>query len=261
MSKLMLTPQAATDLSAMSERDVRFVRQGLFKLQINPAIGLKLWGYNDLYVYQTITDARIMYRLYSTEIQVLSITSQSTLLNVPAERQRICAVVLAAGHTAYADTMSYSNLVTPFLLAGVDNLILVVGDHADQARLELKHKNVTIVVNSDFDNELSKSLRCGLKMLPVATSAIMLSLGNRPFISSEVVSHLIQAYCAGGSRVVVPVYSQMRGHPVIFDVKLLPELFKVRGNSGGREVIKQYTKELTQVNVGDAGVLKRIWLN
>jgi molybdenum cofactor cytidylyltransferase len=137
----------------------------------------------------------------------------------------------------------------------------VVGDHADQARAELSRKNVTIVVNNDYSEGLSKSLRHGLKMLPSETSAVMLSLGNRPFISREVVSRLIQAYREGDSRVVVPAYSQMRGHPVIFDAMLLPELFRVRGNAGGRDVIKRHVKELVQVDVGDAGVLERTWLN
>ena len=85
---------------------------------------------------------------------------------------------------------------------------------------ELSHKNVTIVVNTDYGEGLSKSLRHGLKMLPSETSAVMLSLGNRPFVSREVVSRLIQAYREGGSRVVVPSYSQMRGHPVIFDASV-----------------------------------------
>jgi molybdenum cofactor cytidylyltransferase len=182
-------------------------------------------------------------------------------LEIVYHRPRISGVVLAAGHTAYADTMPFSNLAETFLSSGVDDLIIVVGDHADQARTELRGKNVTVVVNNDFGEGLSKSLRHGLKMLPSETSAVMLSLGNRPFVSREVVARLIQAYREGSSRVVVPAYSQMRGHPVIFDALLLPELLKVRGNSGGRDVIKHHVKELTQVDVGDAGVLERTWLN
>ena len=261
MNRLMLTPQAASDLSAMAAEEARFVRQSLTRILANPTLGLKLWGHEDLYVYQTIMDTRIMYRLAKAEIQVLGMTPQAAPFEIVNLRQRICGVVLAAGHTAYADTMPFSSLAETFLSAGIDDLILVVGDHAEQARAELCHKNVTIVVNHDFGEGLSKSLRHGLKMIPSETSAVMLSLGNRPFISREVVSRLIQAYRAGGSRVIVPAYSQMRGHPVIFDALLLPELLKVRGNSGGRDVIKHHIKELTQVDVGDAGVLERTWMN
>ena len=261
MHRLMLTPQAAADLCGMSQDEIRMARRSFVKLQANPSLGLKLWGQDELYIYETIMDTRIVYRLVSGEVQVLGITPQSAPLNTACDRRRISGVVLAAGHTAYADTMPFSSLAETFLSAGLDDLIIVVGDHADQARSELGRKNVTVVVNNDFSEGLSKSLRHGLKMLPPETGAVMLSLGNRPFVSREVVSRLIQAYRQGGSRVVVPSYSQMRGHPVIFDAVLLPELLKVRGNAGGRDVIKHHMKELTQIDVGDAGVLERTWLN
>ena len=261
MYKLMLTPQAAADISNISEFEAGFVRKSLEKLQMDPHLGLKLWGQDEMHLYQTLTDARIVYRLSSAEIQVLGVTSQQAPAPVIDTHPHISALVLAAGHTAYADTMPFSSLAETFLSSGVDDLIIVVGDHAEQARAELSRKNVTIVVNNDFSDGLSKSLRGGLKMLQSATSAIMLSLGNRPFVSREVIAALIKAYREGGSKVVVPSYSQMRGHPVIFDAKLLPELLKVRGNAGGRDVIKHHFKELTQVDVADAGVLERTWLN
>jgi molybdenum cofactor cytidylyltransferase len=220
-----------------------------------------LWGQEEIYLYQTVTDARIVYRLAQSDIQILGITSQNVPLEITGAHPHISALVLAAGHTAYADTMPFSTLAETFLSSGVDDLIIVVGDHAEQARTELSRTNVTIVVNNDFGEGLSKSLRHGLKMLQSETTAIMLSLGNRPYVSREVISALIKAYREGGSKVVVPSYSQMRGHPVIFDAQLLPELLKVRGNAGGRDVIKHHVKELIQVDVADAGVLERTWLN
>ncbi len=261
MFKLMLTPQAAADISHIGEFEAEFVRKSFAKLQSSPQIGLKLWGQEDILLYQTMTDARIVYRVSSTEIQILGVTSQRAIAPVMDTHPHISALVLAAGHTAYADTIPFYSLAETFLSSGVDDLIIVVGDHAEQARAELRCKNVTIVVNNDFGEGLSRSLRGGLKMLGAATSAVMLSLGNRPFVSREVIAALIKAYREGGSKVVVPSYSQMRGHPVIFDVLLLPELLKVRGNAGGRDVIKHHFKELTQVDVGDAGVLERTWLN
>ena len=98
-------------------------------------------------------------------------------------------------------------------------------------------------------------------MVPAGTGAVMLSLGNRPFISREVISCLIKTYLESGAGVVLPTYSQMRGHPVIFDARLLPELLKARGNTGGRNVLKHHKKEIAQIDVGDAGVLERTWLN
>jgi len=261
VNRLMVTPRAADDLTGLPGPEAAMVHRALCQLKMNPLLGLKLWGQDELCVYQTLTDTRIVYRVVADEVQLLGINSLAVALPVAEHRARISAVVLAAGHTAYADTMPFSNLADAFLSAGVDDLVLVVGDHADQARRELCHKDVTIVVNSSYEEGLSKSLRYGLRMLSPETQAVMLSLGNRPFITQEVVSRLLKAYREGGSPVVVPTYSQMRGHPVIFDSRLMPELLRVRGNAGGRSVIEHHFKELTQVDVGDAGVLERTWLN
>jgi CTP:molybdopterin cytidylyltransferase MocA len=261
MLKLMLTCRAAADLAAMGKNEERITSQSLYILQSNPMLGLKLWGQDELFMYETLTGACMVYRLTESELQILAISSRATVIEPADDRRRITGVVLAAGRTGYADTMPFSNLADTFLSAGVDDLIIVVGDHAGQARAELRGKNVMVVVNNDYTEGLSKSLRHGLKMVPAGTGAVMLSLGNRPFISREVIARLIQAYRESGSMVVVPSYSQMRGHPVIFDAALLPELLKVRGNAGGRDVIKRHIKELAQINVGDAGVLERTWMN
>lgn len=262
MLKLMLTCRAAADLSLMDRDEEGTTRRSLEMLQANPALGLKLWGQGGLFLYETVTDARIVYRITDSELQVLAISSRTAAApERPDTRARICGVVLAGGQADYAHTMPLANLADTFLSSGVDDLVIVVGDHAEKARSELRGRNVMVVVNSDKTQGLSKSLRCGLKMVPAGTGAVMLSLGNRPFVSREVISRLIQAYRESGSMVVVPSYSQMRGHPVIFSAALLPELLKVRGNAGGRDVIRRHIKELAQINVGDAGVLERTWMN
>jgi len=50
----------------------------------------------------------------------------------------------------------------------------------------------------------------------------------------------------------------MRGHPVIFDTLLIPELLRVRGNIGGRGVLQHHNRELKQVEVEDAGILRSV---
>jgi CTP:molybdopterin cytidylyltransferase MocA len=50
----------------------------------------------------------------------------------------------------------------------------------------------------------------------------------------------------------------MRGHPIIFDNVLIPELLKARGNVGGRKVLQHHNQELKQVEVEDASILERV---
>jgi molybdenum cofactor cytidylyltransferase len=261
MYKVMLTAQAYNDMMALPSSEIDITTQALNYLELNPASGLKLWGQDGLYLRQTISDTRIIYRITGSEIQVLGIKSEAVPLPAQGKRLRIAAVVLAAGHTTYSDTLPLSGIVDSFLSVGVDDLIMVVGDHAEQARHELCHRDITLVVNSDYEEGLSKSLRYGLKMLSPQTRAVMLSLGNRPFITPEIVLRLIRAYKTSKTTLVVPSHSQMRGHPVLFDTCLVPELLRTQGHNGGRSVIEHHNKELTQIDIDDAGILERIWPN
>jgi len=113
-------------------------------------------------------------------------------------------------------------------------------------------------VNPDYEYGLSKSLRCGLKIVSRDAAAVLLTLGNRPFIKPEVVKQLIRTYKSREAPIIVPTYSHMRGHPVMFDTLLIPELLKATGNTGGRSVLRHHNRELKQVEVEDAGILEQL---
>jgi molybdenum cofactor cytidylyltransferase len=257
----MLTTQAYNDLLALAAHELDLIKQTLNQLGTNPAQGLRLWGKEGLYMRQAVNDTRIIYKLAGDEIQVLSIQPEASVVAKPAGRMNLSAVVLAAGHTGYSHTMPLAGVVDSFLAAGVNNLIVVAGDHADVVRHELQHKNVMLVVNSDYSDGLSKSLRYGLKMLHPDTRAVMLSLGNRPYITPEIVLSIIRTYKTSRAPLVVPTHSQMRGHPVLFDTILIPELMKTQGDSGGRTVIERHQNELAQIDIADSSILERIWAN
>jgi molybdenum cofactor cytidylyltransferase len=259
MNRLRLTPQACGDLKALSPLEMRAMRQVLNQLQIDPARGLKLLGPDELSLWRMAGGGGVIYRFTDDEIQVVSLKSESIITG--SRRLHLAAVVLAGGHAAYADTLPFSGVVDSFLDAGIDDLILVVGDHAERARQELQNKEVTLVVNPEYDDCLSRSLRYGLKMLVPGTRAVMLALGNRPYITPEIVRRLIRAFKTNYSPVIVPSHDQMRGHPVLFDTCLLPELLKAHGSMGGRCVIERHAQEMTRIEIADAGVLEKVWVN
>jgi CTP:molybdopterin cytidylyltransferase MocA len=259
MNRLRLTPQACADLKALSPIEMSVMRQVLNQLQIDPARGLKLLGPDELSLWRMAGEGGVVYRFTGGEIQVVSLKSES--ITTAPQHLHLAAVVLAGGHTAYADTLPFCSMVDSFLDAGIDDLILVVGDHAESARQELQHKEVTLVVNPEYDNCLSRSLRYGLKMLAPGTRAVMLSLGNRPYVTSEIVRRLIRAFKTNNSPVIAPSHAQMRGHPVLFDTCLLPELLRAHGSMGGRCVIERHAQEMTRIEIDDASILEKVWAN
>ena len=260
MPRLLLTPQALAEFATLPPAEQIFVRHELGQLASGRASGIRLWGQDELYTLETFSGTRFLYRVIGDELQVLGIDG-SAAVPAPSPRLHLAAVVLAAGHDGYSDTLSLSGLADSFLGAGIDDIIMVVGGHADIARRELKHKDVTLVVNPEYDDCISRSLRYGLRMLSPGTRAVMLSPGNRPFITADIVTRLIRAFKTHTSTVVVPSHAQMRGHPVLFDTRLVPELMRAHGSCGGRAVLAHHGNELTQIDIDDAGVLERVWTN
>lgn len=256
VDEIFLSTQAYSNLISLSPRERLFVSKALHQLETNPELGLKLWGSKDLHLYQTVTDSKVVYKLSGRQVQVLAI--KATPEHPMPSRAKISAVVLAAGRTDYRNTLPISYVTETFLAAGIDDIIVVLGYQAEQAKKDLQNKDVKIIVNPDYEYGLSKSLRYGLRIVSRDTVAILLTLGNRPFIKPEVIDKLITTYKKGSAPIVAPTYHQIRGHPVIFHTSLIPELLKAKGDVGGRKVIQHHRQELIQVEVEDAGILDRI---
>jgi CTP:molybdopterin cytidylyltransferase MocA len=259
-NSLKLTSQAMAELSSLDESDRRCFQRLLEQLASGSTSGLRLWGHEEVFSAETPSGLRTLYRLKDTEIQVLGIEAGSRIYVQPS-RLRLSAVVLAGGQDSYAGSRPLSSITDSFIDAGIDDVVVVVGRAYDSARRELEHRNITLVANPEYDDCMSRSLRCGLKMLPADTSAVLLSLGNRPFITAEIITRLIRAFKTHTTPIIVPAHDRMRGHPVMFDSCLLPELMQARGSCGGRAVLQHHPAELTQVEFPDAGVLERVWVN
>ncbi len=256
MNKVFLSDQAYSNLISLPPRERRLISRALSQLEGSPNLGFKLWGRDDLYLYQTATDSKIVYKLASQQIHVVGIKAAEE--HLLSSRAKISAIVLAAGKTSFGDTWPVARVTKTLLTAGIDDLIVVLGYRCEQAKKDLQDKDVKIIVNPDYEHGLSKSLRYGLKMVSPDTVAIVLTLGSLPLIKPEVVAKLLRTYREVGAPIIVPTYSHMRGHPVIFDTVLIPELLRARGNVGGRGVLQHHSRELMQVAVEDAGILKRV---
>lgn len=253
-NEIRLSKQAYSNFISLPAVKRLTVSKALHQIKGNPALGLKLWGRGDFYLYQTVTDTKIVYKLCGSQVQILAIKAAPDYPQ--SSRVKVSAVILAAGRTSFESSLPISQVIESFINAGIEDLIVVLGYHAEQTKMDLINSDIKVIVNPDYEHGLSKSLRYGLKIVSRDAVAVLLTLGNRPFIKPEVVKQLIRAYKSKEASIIVPTYSHTRGHPVMFDRLLIPELLRARGNIGGRRVLQHHNRELAQVEVKDAGILK-----
>ncbi|MFC1847163.1 NTP transferase domain-containing protein [Chloroflexota bacterium] len=256
MNEILLSTRAYANLISLAPRERLLVNQALLWLRNKPPVGLRLWGQSDLYLYLTAFETKIVYKLCGRRIIVLAIKA------IPEHgtpgRKKISAVVLAAGKAGRKGEPPVACMAESLLDAGIDDLVVVLGYHAEEARKELQSKDVKVIVNPDYEYGISRSLKSGLRIVAQDTQAVFLALGNRPFIKPEIVKQMIRAYKSQGATIIVPTFSHVRGHPIMFDNLLIPELLKARGNTGGRGVLRHHSREMKQFEVSDADMLESV---
>ncbi len=180
----------------------------------------------------------------------------------------IAAVVLAAGSSA---RMGKPKLALPvrgkpileralsaYREADIDEIVVVLGSDAAQLRKKVEFHGERVLYNRRYREGMSSSLRLGLKAVAREADAVMIGLGDQPFLSNSTVDRIIEAYRESEASVVVPVYRGQRGNPVLFDKALFPQIMRSEGDVGAKSVVRSNESSLREVAVGDRGILADI---
>jgi len=174
----------------------------------------------------------------------------------------IAAILLAAGQSS---RMGQHKLLLPVLgkplllhavehatAAGFDEVLVVVGYHAEDVRALLTTYPVRIVENPQYAQGQSTSVRAGIAALSAQTEAAMILLGDQPLVNTAILQRLMRVWRDSGKPIVAPYYAGQRGNPVLFARALFPELLSVSGDQGGREVLQRHAAEVEPVQIAEA---------
>lgn len=137
------------------------------------------------------------------------------------------------------------------LSRATDSLLVVVGRDADAVRASLRGIDAVIVENTDWGTGLASSIRCGVAGVPTDTEAIVVALGDQPGIGSAVIERLIARWRESGLPIAAVRYQGQRGHPVLFDRSLFPEIAMLEGDVGARGLIDLSPDRVTYVDVDE----------
>ncbi len=110
---------------------------------------------------------------------------------------------------------------------------------------------IKIVYNTDPKQGQSKSIRLGIESSAQAADGYMFLVGDQPFISEKVINRLIESFKYKKCSAVVPIYKGERGNPVIFSSLLKDKLTGLRGDTGGRVLLKELGDKVATVVFDD----------
>jgi molybdenum cofactor cytidylyltransferase len=180
----------------------------------------------------------------------------------------ISAIVLAAGLSRrmgrskpllrVGDKTMLQHVVACLSGSGVDEIVVVLGHGAERILPTIAGRGCRVVINRHYRQGMSSSIRRGLTAIDPRSDGVMIVPGDLPFLSPRPVSSLLEAFRRGTHGIVVPAHEGKRGHPVIFGRTYWPQLFKLRGDVGGREVLVRHARDVLQIEVGDDGIVRDI---
>jgi molybdenum cofactor cytidylyltransferase len=176
----------------------------------------------------------------------------------------VSAILLAAGE---AKRIGKPKLLMPFggstvlertldnlLTSRVGEVIVVLGPRAGVIKQVIANRKVKVVANPDYHLGMSTSLITGLSLVDDKAQRIMIALADQPLIYSEIYDILIEASLSYDRGIIIPIYQGRRGNPIIFSAKYKQELFKLKGDVGGRQIVRRHPDDILEVAVNSEGI-------
>lgn len=174
-----------------------------------------------------------------------------------AEAGRTVAILLAGGESSRMGTpkplldwdgrtlVEYQ--VAELRAAGADTVIVVLGHRAQEVLPFVHRAGAQAIINELFAEGRASSVRVAAGALPEDAGAVAVLNVDQPR-PAWVTRRLLAEHRANRAIITLPVWQGKRGHPVVFDTRLAPELREVReATEGMRAVMQAYEGEVLEV--------------
>ena len=184
---------------------------------------------------------------------------------------RVAVIVLAAGRStrmggpnkmlADADGQPLVvHAVKAALASQAVEVVVVLGHMADQVKAAIVQavptSRLRFVINPDFAEGLSRSVRTGIAALGKDIDAAIVQLGDMPGVNSALLDRLMAAFSpVEGRSICVPTAGGKRGNPVLWDRRFFSEIAKVEGDTGAKHLIGEHADLVCEVEMsGEAAI-------
>ncbi len=175
------------------------------------------------------------------------------------------AIILAAGSSRRMGTQKLvlpmgsgtmiETVVDNVLNSSINHVLVVLGPDQNKIRDVLVGKPVEFCHNLNHDQGMLSSVICGFKALPEDAETTLIYLGDQPRITPEVTDAIIEAYNEELMGIVIPVYDNRRGHPLLVDMKYRRDVEKLDLEQGLRSLRHKFPDDVLEVEVNEPGIL------
>ena len=142
--------------------------------------------------------------------------------------------------------------------SAVNEIIVVLGHRAEEVIKIIATKPIKLTINPDYEQGMSTSIIAGLNLVDSQAQAVMLALGDQPLIDCQTINRLIEEFYNHDKGIAIPTYQGGRGHPIIFAIKYKEKLLELKGDMGGRQIVKDHPNDILEVAVDAESIITDI---
>ena len=182
-------------------------------------------------------------------------------------KYKVPLILLAAGESRRMGTpkqlLTYngSSLIRQAATEAIESsckpIVVVLGANGDRISREINDLAVQITYNTCWQKGMSASIATGidtLLLMNIDLDAVVIALGDQPFVTSRVYNLLIERYYQNEVKAVASSYSQTIGVPALFDRVLIPELLDMKQQGGAKQLLKQYSDRRFNLDLPEAAI-------
>ena len=130
-------------------------------------------------------------------------------------------------------------------------IIVVLGAYAQLIKSDISQFPIQIVENLQWNEGISSSIRVGIQKLKTSypdVEAVIVTLCDQPFISTEIINQLALAYHSTNQPIIACEYAETLGVPALFSDRLFSELMTLIGGEGAKQIIKKHSQEVFSIS-------------
>ena len=175
--------------------------------------------------------------------------------------QNIGIVILAAGASTrmgtpkqllrYQERSLLRHTIEVAIASVCRPIVVVLGAYAQLIKSDISQLSIQIVENLQWNEGISSSIRAGIQELKTSypeVKAVIVTLCDQPFISTEIINQLALAYHSANQPIIACEYAETLGVPALFSDRLFSELTTLKDKEGAKQVIKRYAQEVFTIS-------------
>ena len=124
-----------------------------------------------------------------------------------------------------------------------ETILIYRNEEVKMAAEKYVHKTI---YNHQAEYGQSEALKLGIRNADAASTAYLFAVGDQPLLTVEIIDHLIKLHLEHPGKIIRPIFGEKPGNPVLFPASCREELLQLKGDEGGRKIMKKNSRQVLE---------------